>query len=516
MGTYIKKEGHSQTCHNNCRIHHNPDFFSYYQYPYSYSPFYPYSTPPSVVQYTLPQNLCPPLLTQYHYSPIIQQPIPSQQLPQGSNFGQHYQNFNHDSNINSFSNSTSVNAGPYSAVNDNPHNFHPNQQLNDYYPWQRDYNASPPEKENYYSDFRRPVSLPSVEEEYNWAVHISEILDEFISRNRHQSKTNVNEYKELKSTLDTSLSHLKEAEALNKTLVDIWEKRDDYQKPSPTVTSTQTVILSENPLAAENKEENGNQQSPISDLEDSINTVETVEPEVTSPQNPLLQNNDFDFLDLDNDLDDVQDDGHSVLFDKNQFNTDTTTYFNEPPANEKQENIVPEDLNDFFDVNAPVIDLDTVNVVTVEETMPEQDLQNSTPNGVPDTGPTPGTYQNYTIKTFLGKVEAKQIYEKMFDEFGHNKIDQFQIMNEFGLTEKQYDKLVNNFYQIKKENNKKIKKEQFGVVIQSKFNAKAFWISITIIGIILLLIGIVTILYFTVPTIANEINIIFEKIRDLF
>ncbi len=89
--------------------------------------------------------------------------------------------------------------------------------------------------ERYYNNFRHP-SLPlSSEEEYNWAVHISDILDEFIGRHRSRPKSNFNEYQNLKQTLDTSLRHLQEVEALNQKLVNTWVKKDDNSSNNNSV-----------------------------------------------------------------------------------------------------------------------------------------------------------------------------------------------------------------------------------------------------------------------------------------
>lgn len=229
MSENIKKS-HSKGCHNNCRIHYNTDFFSYYQYQYPYSPFYPYPAPPPVMHYALPQNSCPPLLSQYNYSPVIQQPTPLQQ-----------------------------------------------QSLDDYY--SPHYNSRSLANESNYNDFRRPVGPLSAEDEYNWAIHISKILDEFINRDRNQSKKNGSEYNELKSKLDTSLRHLKEAEALNKTLIEAWEKRNEKQAVLPTVTSSEKIILPEQPLATAQEEVIQNKPSTVLNAENRAEIKDVVKPE---------------------------------------------------------------------------------------------------------------------------------------------------------------------------------------------------------------------------------------------
>lgn len=109
-----------------------------------------------------------------------------------------------------------------------------------------------------------------------------------------------------------------------------------------------------------------------------------------------------------------------------------------------------EGLHDFFDTDAPVIDLDPTKVDPTSDDETEEDFKNSFTNKVVDTSPVKGTYKNYTIKTLMGKIQAQEIYDKIFDEFGHSKMDQFEVMNEFGLKQKQYDKLIDNFYQVKK------------------------------------------------------------------
>lgn len=53
-------------------------------------------------------------------------------------------------------------------------------------------------------------------------------------------------------------------------------------------------------------------------------------------------------------------------------------------------------------------------------------------------------------------------------------MDHYEAMAQFGLTEKQYDQLIENFYHAKENKTKKIKKNKFGVVTKSKFNTKAF------------------------------------------
>ena len=526
MGENIKKEGRSKTCHNNCRIHHNPDFFNYYQYPYS--PFYPYPTPPPVVQYTLPQNLYPPLLTQYHYSPIIQQPMPSQQQsPPVLDSAQLYQNMlnpnglqniNQGSNLPSAPNLMSGSDGTNPSSYGNPGDYHNQQYLDDYYSPR--YNSRPPASQGTYNnDFRRPVGPLSAEDEYNWAIHISEILDEFISRNRNQPRSTSGEYKELKNTLDTSLRHLKEAEALNKTLINAWEKRNEKQVPLPTVTSSETIILPETSVTDETEEVIKNDSPSSLNVKNQSEVKDTAKPEPKLKIDALSENNDFDLFNFDDDFDnhfDEDDDEHNFFFDNTEFNDPTTSIVDESKNNDTLNNSFTEDLNDFFDTNAPVIDLDPTKVEVLADDKTEVELKNSFTKGVLDTIPIQGTYKNYTINTLMGKIQAQDIYDKIFDELGHSKMDQFEVMNEFGLTPKQYDKLIDNFYQVKKNRNKKIDEKQIGVVIRSKFNVKAFWISMIVIGIILLLVGIVVILYFTVPSVANTIDMIINKIRSLF
>ncbi|WP_338991967.1 hypothetical protein [Spiroplasma endosymbiont of Seladonia tumulorum] len=131
-------------------------------------------------------------------------------------------------------------------VGQNFNNLANNARINDNFQYQsqpvrEDYYLSPYNSriplgtEWYYNDFRCP-SLPlSVEEEYNWAVHISDILDEFIGRHRSRPKSNFDEYQNLKQTLDTSLRHLQEAEALNQKLVNTWAKKDDNSSNNNSV-----------------------------------------------------------------------------------------------------------------------------------------------------------------------------------------------------------------------------------------------------------------------------------------
>ncbi len=488
MGENIKKEGRSKTCHNNCRIHHNPDFFNYYQYPYP--------TLPPVVQYTLPQNLYFPL-TQYHYLPIIQQPMPSQQQsPPVLDSAQPYQNMlnpnglqniNQGSNLPSAPNLMSGSDGTNPPSYGNPGDYNNQQYLDDYYSPR--YNSRPPASQGTYNnDFRRPVGPLSAEYEYNWAIHISEILDEFISRNRNQSRSTSGEYKEFKNTLDTSLRHLKEAEALNKTLINAWEKRNEKQVPLPTVTSSETIILPETSLTDETEEVIKNDAPSSLNVKNQSEVKDTAKPEPKLKIDALSENNDFDLFNI----------------------------VDESKNNDTLNNSFTEDLNDFFDTNAPVIDLDPTKVEVLADYKTEVELKNSFTKGVLDTIPIQGTYKNYTINTLMGKIQAQDIYDKIFDELGHSKMDQFEVMNEFCLTPKQYDKLIDNFYQVKKNRHKKIDEKQIGVVIRSKFNVKAFWISMIVIGIILLLVGIVVILYFTVPSVANTIDMIINKIWSLF
>ncbi|GAA6238142.1 MAG: hypothetical protein SPLM_02640 [Spiroplasma phoeniceum] len=68
----------------------------------------------------------------------------------------------------------------------------------------------------------------------------------------------------------------------------------------------------------------------------------------------------------------------------------------------------------------------------------------------------------------------------------------------------------------KKIKQKKIKKNKFGVITKSKFNAKTFWITISVLGVILLLIAITVILYFTVPSVTEGIDTIIAKIKKYF
>ncbi len=95
-------------------------------------------------------------------------------------------------------------------------------------------------------------------------------------------------------------------------------------------------------------------------------------------------------------------------------------------------------------------------------------------------------------------------------------MDHYEAMAQFGLTEKQYDQLIENFYHAKENKTKKIKKNKFGVVTKSKFNTKAFWITIIVLGVILLLIAITVILYFTVPSVTEGIDTIIAKIKKIF
>ncbi|WP_338965254.1 MULTISPECIES: hypothetical protein [unclassified Spiroplasma] len=518
MGENIKK-GHSKGCHNNCRIHYNPDFFSYYQYPYPYPPFYPYPTPPSGVQYTLPQNLYPPLLSQYNYSPVIQQPKPlQQQSPAMVNPTPPYQNINQTVNPSSLPNLGPENDMRNMSSYHNRYDYRNQQYLDD--PYSPYYNSRPFAKESNYNDFRRPVGPLSAEDEYNWAIHISKILDEFISSDRNQPKTSGGEYKELKNTLDTSLRHLKEAEALNKTLIEAWEKRNEKQESRSTVTSSETIILPELPLTTEQEEVIQNEPPTILNAENRSEVKDVIEPAGKAKIDSLSENNVFDLFNFDDDFDshfdDEQDDEHSFFFDTAEFNDPTPPIVNKAENDDNFDNNFTENLHDFFDTNAPVIDLDPTKVEPMIDDETEESFKNSFVKGVVDTSPGLGTYKNYTIKTLMGKIQAQEIYDKIFDEFGHSKMDQFEVMNEFGLTQKQYDKLIDNFYQVKKNWNKKIDEKQIRVVIRSRFNVKTFWISMTIIGIILLLVGVIVILYFTVPIVANTIDMIINKIRNLF
>ncbi|GAA6238143.1 MAG: hypothetical protein SPLM_02650 [Spiroplasma phoeniceum] len=72
-----------------------------------------------------------------------------------------------------------------------------------------------------------------------------------------------------------------------------------------------------------------------------------------------------------------------------------------------------------------------------------------------DTKPAFGTYKDFTIKTSLGEKRASEIYPKIFDEYGHLKMDHYEAMAQFGLTEKQYDQLIENFYHAKENKTKK-------------------------------------------------------------
>ncbi|UZQ29719.1 MAG: hypothetical protein OHM56_11320 [Spiroplasma phoeniceum] len=377
--------------------------------------------------------------------------------------------------------------------------------------------------ERYYNDFRRP-SLPlSAEEEYNWAVHISDILDEFIGRHRSRPKSNFDEYQNLKQTLDNSLRHLQEAEALNQKLVNTWEKKD---------------YNSSNNAADDNSSNNNSIHLPTDSIDskllkskydqsDALNEKK-VSPIIVSSEpkkSPSLTKNNvedkFNFLDFEDDSDNnfnPEDDTHSFFFnDEFKLGDSPEKNDNDISKNDNDvNNVVAEDIHDFLGVKSPDFDLMESNPEIIETDVLDDEITFVDIDKAKDTKPAFWTYKDYTIKTSLGEKRASDIYPKIFDEYGHLKMDHYEAMAQFGLKEKQYDQLIENFYHAKENKTKKIKKNKFGVVTKSKFNAKAFWIMISALGVILLLIAITAILYFTVPSVTEGINTIIAKIKKIF
>ncbi|PQP79306.1 hypothetical protein C6B38_01745 [Spiroplasma sp. ChiS] len=504
------KKGHNINCHNNCRIHH-PNFFNYYQYPIF--PSYGCGTPP-LIQYLIPQQPYTPLFSQYQYSPIIQYPMSGPQPNQSLPLGQPYQ------------------YNPYN-VGQNFNNLANNARINDnfqYQPVREDYYLSPYNSriplgtELYYNDFRRPISPLSAEEEYNWAVHISDILDEFIGRHRSRPKSNFDEYQNLKQTLDTSLRHLKEAEALNQKLVNAWEKKDKETNPNSADDDTSN----DGPMNLPTDNNDSTLLKQKTDQSDALNEknvspiIDSSEPEKSSSLTEDNVEDKFNFLDFEEDSVNnfnPEDDAHSFFFKDEEFEEadspekkDNDISKNDNDVN----NIVAEDIHDFLGVKSPDFDLMESNPEIIETNVLDEELKFVDIDKVKDTKPVFWTYKDYTIKTSLGEKRASEIYPKIFDEYGHLKMDHFEAMAQFGVTEKQYDQLIENFYRAKENKTKKIKKNEFGVVVKSKFNVKAFWITMGILGVILLLIAITVILYFTVPSVAEGINTITAKIKKIF
>lgn len=497
------KKGHSSNCHNNCRIHHHPNFFNYYQYPVF--PSYGCGTPP-LIQYSIPQPPYSPLFAQYQYSPIIQYPMTGLQPNQSLSLGQPYQYSPHNvgQNFNNLANNARIND-----------NFQYQSQ-----PVREDYYLSPYNSriplgtERYYNDFRRP-SLPlSVEEEYNWALHISDILDEFIGRHRSRPKSNFDEYQNLKQTLDTSLRHLQEAEALNQKLVNTCAKKDDNSSNNNSV-HLPTDSIDSKLLKSKSDQSDALNEKKVSPI------IVSSEPEKSSS---LTENNvedKFNFLDFEDDSDNnfnPEDDTHSFFFnDEFKVGDSHEKNDNDISKNDNDVNkVAAEDIHDFLGVKSPDFDLMESNPEIIESDVLDDEITFIDIDKVKDTKPAFGTYKDYTIKTSLGEKRASEIYPKIFDEYGHLKMDHYEAMAQFGLTEKQYDQLIENFYHAKENKTKKIKKNKFGVVTKSKFNAKAFWITISVLCVILLLIVITVILYFTVPSVTEGIDTIIAKIKKIF
>ncbi len=317
------KKVHRSNCHNNFRINHHPNFFNYYQYPFS--PSYGCGTPPLLIKYLIPQPPYPPLFAQYQYFPIIQYSMTCLQPNQIFPLGQTYQYSPHNvgQNFNNLANN---------VVIDDNFQYQSQSVREDYYLSPYNYRI-PLRAERYYNNFCRP-SLPlSVKEEYNWAVHISDILDDFIGRHRNRPKYNFDEYKNLKHKLYNSLRHLQEAEALNQKLVNTWAKKNDNSSNNNSV-HLPTDSIDYKLLNSKSDQSNALNKKKVSPI------IVSSEPEKSSSLNENNVEDNFNFLDFEDNLNDNSDPEN----DKSSF------FFNDEfkvgDSHEKKYNNIAKNNND--------------------------------------------------------------------------------------------------------------------------------------------------------------------------
>ncbi|AGM24761.1 hypothetical protein SCHRY_v1c01760 [Spiroplasma chrysopicola DF-1] len=308
---------------------------------------------------------------------------------------------------------------------------------------------------NFSLDGQRNLQKPlNVEEEYNWAVHISDILDEFINRDRHSRHDR--DYQKLQTNVKTSLARFKTASTLTNDLL-------------PPVRVKEPVAEGkEQKLAADLNPSIRQETSPINSV---IANPGLTEPVISnnSRTSEVDPKNNFNFLDLSDMENDFNIDENDNLITNPDFLTDISDFTNSNDLNEFE--------SDFIDLSG---------------------LQGQ----VLDSTPAEPTYQDYELKTALGKISASEIYQKMFDEYGEQKISQFEVMERFGITEKQYNKLFDNFYNIGKKS-KKISADDVEYVNTSHKTKKriVLYVFLGILGVLIMLCALGTILYFTVPSV---------------
>ncbi|AGM25792.1 hypothetical protein SSYRP_v1c01960 [Spiroplasma syrphidicola EA-1] len=324
---------------------------------------------------------------------------------------------------------------------------------------------------NFGPDGQRNLQKPlNVEEEYNWAVHISDILDEFINRDRHTRHDR--DYQKLQTNVKTSLARFKTTPVVTDDLL-------------PPVRPNESVgVEKEQKLAVDLNPPIRQEVSPINNvianpgLPESVIANDTaINKEISSEINKEIikenlavdSKNNFNFLDLSDIESDFNIQDNDNLITNPDFLTDISDFTNSNELSEFE--------TDFIDLSG---------------------LQGQ----VLDSAPAQPTYQDYELKTALGKISASEIYQKMFDEYGEQKISQFDVMETFGITEKQYNKLIDNFYNIGKAA-KKISADDVEYVNTSHKTKKriALYVFLGILGAIILLCAIAVILYFTVPSV---------------
>ncbi|AHF57391.1 hypothetical protein [Spiroplasma eriocheiris] len=335
----------------------------------------------------------------------------------------------------------------------------------------------------------------NAKDEYDWAVHISEILDEFVNRNRPKNRFNTehDSYDKLITTLNNSINNLNNAVKHNEELI----KAANLSEPLPSINSLPTDdVMKEQALAAE-----------VSSVPTtSENLTDAVIPLVTPKimETPLENEDDHLFFDpsVIDDLDDHE--FANIPDDELKEDIQEFTKIEEMPEVEILDNkhSYQQSYNDedYYQENTNLND-DLVGILESAHT--EESVENTIPLAT--------TYKNISLKTPTGKVSAQEVYEYMFDEYGHNKVGQFDVMEKFGLTDKQYIKLLNNFYDIDGPT-QKIKQPKLNQ--PRKINKKALLISLAVILTLVVLVAILIVLYFEVPVVHDKLQIAIDKINS--
>ncbi|WP_368486932.1 hypothetical protein [Spiroplasma sp. DGKH1] len=447
-------------CSPNCQGHFNvgANYGYYHQYPMPGQYQYP--------QYLQPQNLQP-----QPYSPLV-----------------------------AFQQPTMIPPFPNPMVLNNFTGYQPNQyQQFAQYP-----NMLPPHNiginnERMYASVPEPyqpkVKSYNPKDEYDWAIHISEILDEFVNRNRPKNRFSAehDSYDKLITTLNNSINNLNNAVKHNEELI----KAANLSEPATPISSLTTDnVKKEHSLAAEVS------TAPATDENLSDMAIPLVTPKII--ETPLENEEDHLFFDP-SVIDDLED--HE--------------FTNEP------DDELREDIQKFTKIEEmPEVEI-LDNKHSYQESYDNEDYYQENPNlndelseimeavateeGVENTDPLATTYKNITLKTPTGKVSAQEVYEYMFDEYGHNKVGQFDVMEQFGLTDKQYIKLLNNFYDI---NGPTQKIKQPKLKQPRKINKKALVISLAVILTLAVLVAILIVLYFEVPAVHDKFQIAIDKINS--